>query len=101
MAATIAFDNAKRVASLEEQHNDLLCDSRPSGLVLCSAVCYNAHPRNRPHTAYHNVALSKGVKAKELGLSRGDSEEAYVQCLDPCDITGGGTVRLEISRIHD
>ena len=46
------------------------------------------------------VALSKGVKAKELGLSRGDSEEAYVQCLDPCDITGGGTVRFEISRIH-
>ena len=45
------------------------------------------------------VALSKGIPAKELGLSRGDSEEAYVQCLDPCEITGGGTVRLEISRV--
>ena len=46
------------------------------------------------------VALSKGVQAKELGLSRGDSKEAYVQCLDPCEITGGGTVRLEISRVE-
>lgn len=44
------------------------------------------------------VALSRGVKAKDLGLSRGDSEKAYVQCLDPCDITGGGTVRFSISR---
>lgn len=43
------------------------------------------------------VALSKGVKAKDLGLSRGDSEKAYLQCLDPCEITGGGTVRFEIS----
>jgi uncharacterized repeat protein (TIGR04076 family) len=45
------------------------------------------------------VALSKGVTAKELGLSRGQSEEAYVQCLDPCEITGGGTVIFEISRM--
>jgi uncharacterized repeat protein (TIGR04076 family) len=47
------------------------------------------------------VALSKGVTAKELGLSRGQSEEAYVQCLDPCEITGGGTVLFEISRIAE
>jgi len=47
------------------------------------------------------VALFKGVKPKDLGLSRGDSDEAYVQCLDPCDITGGGTVRFEISRIEE
>ena len=46
------------------------------------------------------VALSKGVLAKELGLARGDSPEAYVQCLDPCEITGGGTVRFEISRME-
>jgi uncharacterized repeat protein (TIGR04076 family) len=45
------------------------------------------------------IALAKGVEAKEIGLSRGDSKEAYVQCLDPCEITGGGTVRLEISRV--
>lgn len=47
------------------------------------------------------VALFKGVKPKDLGLSKGDSDEAYVQCLDPCDITGGGTVRFEISRIEE
>jgi len=46
------------------------------------------------------VALAKGVEAEELGLSRGDSQEAYVQCLDPCEITGGGTVCLEISRVQ-
>jgi uncharacterized repeat protein (TIGR04076 family) len=47
------------------------------------------------------VALSRGIRAKDLGLSRDDSEEAYVQCLDPCEITGGGTVRFEISRIDE
>ena len=46
------------------------------------------------------VALSKGIQARALGLSRGGSREAYVQCLDPCEITGGGTVRFEISRIE-
>jgi len=44
------------------------------------------------------VALAKGVKAKDLGLAKGDSNEAYLQCLDPCDLTGGGTVFFEISR---
>ena len=47
------------------------------------------------------VALSKEVKAKDLGLAKGDSEEAYVQCLDPCELTGGGTVIFEISRLED
>ena len=46
------------------------------------------------------VALAKGIGSKELGLSHGDSREAYVQCLDPCEITGGGTVCLEISRVQ-
>lgn len=45
------------------------------------------------------VALSRGIKPKALGLSRKDGEEAYLQCLDPCEITGGGTVRFEISRV--
>jgi len=45
------------------------------------------------------VAFFKGVKPKDLGLSKGDSEEAYVQCLDPCEITGGGTVHFEISKV--
>lgn len=40
------------------------------------------------------VALSRGISPKELGL--GESETAYVQCLDPCEYTGGGTVIFEI-----
>ena len=44
------------------------------------------------------VALSKGVDPRELGLSR-DGKKAYLQCLDPCDYTGGGTVFFEIERV--
>ena len=40
------------------------------------------------------VALSRGIKPENLGL--GTDNKAYVQCLDPCDITGGGTVIFEI-----
>jgi len=43
------------------------------------------------------VALFRGVAPKSLGLCR-DGEKAYVQCLDPCEHTGGGTVVFEISR---
>lgn len=37
------------------------------------------------------VALSRGVKPIELGLTK-EGKVAYVQCLDPCEFTGGGTV---------
>ena len=40
------------------------------------------------------VALSRGVKPEDLGL--GKNNKAYVQCLDPCENTGGGTVVFEI-----
>ena len=40
------------------------------------------------------VALSRGIKPEDLGL--GKDNKANVQCLDPCDITGGGTVIFEI-----
>jgi len=43
------------------------------------------------------VALSKGVSPQTLGLSGTQEDRAYLQCLDPCDITGGGTVIFEIS----
>ena len=46
------------------------------------------------------VALYRGVDPKELGLSR-DGKSAHVQCLDPCDYTGGGTVILEIEKTED
>ena len=37
------------------------------------------------------VALSRGVSPVELGLAH-EGEVAYLQCLDPCQRTGGGTV---------
>lgn len=43
------------------------------------------------------VALSKGIEPVKLGLSKQqNSSIAYLQCLDPCDYTGGGTVTLQI-----
>lgn len=48
---------------------------------------------------YH-IALSKGVRPEQMGLARKDraDDRAYVQCLDPCDVTGGGTVTFSIER---
>ncbi|MBW2031058.1 MAG: TIGR04076 family protein [Deltaproteobacteria bacterium] len=43
------------------------------------------------------VALYRGVDPRQLRLSRG-GKKAYVQCLDPCDYTGGGTVVFQIER---
>ena len=43
------------------------------------------------------IALYRGIDARELGLSRG-GKKAYVQCLDPCEYTGGGTVLFEIEK---
>jgi len=47
------------------------------------------------------VALSNGVNPKNLGLAKLESsgKSAFVQCLDPCKYTGGGTVYFEIISI--
>ena len=45
---------------------------------------------------YYN-ALFHGVDPRKLGLSK-DENRAFVQCLDPCQHTGGGTVIFEITR---
>ena len=45
------------------------------------------------------IALSRGVSFKELGLTKGDDNVGYVQCLDPgFPYTPGGTVVFEIKR---
>jgi uncharacterized repeat protein (TIGR04076 family) len=44
------------------------------------------------------VALANGVPPKKLGL--GNEELAYVQCPDPSEYTGGGTVVFEIRRVN-
>jgi len=41
------------------------------------------------------VALSEGVDPKVLGLTK-EGNKAYLQCLDPCERTGGGTVIFEV-----
>ncbi len=48
---------------------------------------------------YH-VALYHGVDPQAIGLSK-KGAFAYVQCLDPCKYTGGGTVIFEIKKIED
>ncbi|MBN1694482.1 TIGR04076 family protein [candidate division WOR-3 bacterium] len=44
---------------------------------------------------YYN-AFAKGVSPKELGLGKGKS--IFIQCMDPHDLTDGGTVTMEICR---
>jgi uncharacterized repeat protein (TIGR04076 family) len=44
---------------------------------------------------YYN-AFAKGISPKKLGL--GKEKNLFVQCLDPHDMTDGGTVTMEISR---
>ena len=58
-----------------------------------SGVCMHSLASLMPYY----VALSKGIHPKGLGLSGKNPDCAYVQCLDPCEITGGGTVVFEIS----
>ena len=41
------------------------------------------------------IAIFRGVDPQKLGLSR-HGKNARVQCLDPCEYTGGGTVIFEI-----
>jgi uncharacterized repeat protein (TIGR04076 family) len=63
-------------------------------LSKTDAICMHSLASILP---YYN-ALSKGVSVKELGLAKqsGEDNKAYVQCLDPCKYTGGGTVIFEI-----
>ena len=51
---------------------------------------------------YH-VALAKGVRPDQMGLAHKELKDgkAYVQCLDPCEMTGGGTVTFSIERQED
>ena len=46
---------------------------------------------------YYNV-LRYGVDPFVLGLASKGGMPARIQCLDPCEYTGGGTVIFEIKR---
>lgn len=58
-----------------------------------SQVCMHSLASLMPYY----VALSRGISPQSLGLADADNDKAYLQCLDPCEVTGGGTVLLEIS----
>jgi len=59
-----------------------------------TAICMHSLAAIMPYY----VALNKGVNPVELGLAN-EGDKAYVQCLDPCKYTGGGTVIFEIEKI--
>ena len=45
------------------------------------------------------VPLSHGTSFKELGLTKGEAQKGYVQCLDPGKpYTNGGTVLFEMKK---
>jgi len=58
-----------------------------------STVCMHSLASLMPYY----VALSKGIPPQALGLSGTREDRAYLQCLDPCEVTGGGTVIFEIT----
>lgn len=62
-------------------------------LAETDAVCMHSLASLMPYY----VPLFRGLDPRDLGLSR-DPDRAFVQCPDPCDRTGGGTVVLEIRR---
>jgi len=62
-------------------------------LIAKKPICMHSLASLMPYY----IALSRGLLPEELGLSRGD-DAAYLQCLDPCDYTSGGTVVFRITR---
>ncbi|MGC8872998.1 MAG: TIGR04076 family protein [Chloroflexia bacterium] len=61
-------------------------------LIASSPVCLHALASVLPYY----VALSRGVTPQSLGLA-GPDGAAYVQCLDPQALTGGGTVTFRLT----
>ncbi|MBC7337594.1 MAG: TIGR04076 family protein [Clostridia bacterium] len=73
-----------------------LDDGYRLNLAETNAVCLHSLTSVMPYY----VALYHGVSAAALGLAKGGSgEAAYVQCLDPCHYTGGGTVVFRLERV--
>ena len=48
---------------------------------------------------YH-VALSHDIAPFSIGLNNKDESRAFLQCLDPCAYTGGGTVIFAVEIIR-
>lgn len=54
-----------------------------------------------PSILPYYIALFKEIDPEQLGLSVQELGFAYVQCLNPYEITEGGTVILKIKRLED
>lgn len=68
-------------------------DGYKVSLSKTSAICMHSLSSIMPYY----VALSNGVSPKKLGLTMENANDsAFIQCLDPCKYTGGGTVIFEI-----
>jgi len=65
-------------------------------LVSDIPVCMHALASLMPYYNCLRVSQPKdwGLEGKE------DKEKAYIQCPDPVDYTGGGTVTFEISKVR-
>ena len=63
-------------------------------LSKTSAICMHSVVSIMPYY----IALSNDVSLKKLGLRREETNNnsVFVQCLDPCKYTGGGTVIFKI-----
>lgn len=57
-----------------------------------SSICMHSLSSLMPYY----VALSKGIRPQALGISGPKDDHGYVQCLDPYQLSGGGTVIFEI-----
>lgn len=74
-----------------------------NGYKICSKIPICMHSLGSIMPYY--IPLSRGITPQELGLSNPIAQKntipkAYLQCLDPCKYTNGGTVIFEISRIE-
>ena len=64
-------------------------------LVSNIPVCMHGLASLMPH--YNALAVSQPQKWGLAGKE--DKNKAYIQCLDPAEFTGGGTVTFEITKI--
>jgi len=71
-------------------HEDEIVDGYK--LVAEMPLCMHALQSLAPYY----VALSRGMDPADLGLAGSDGA-AYVQCLDPQEVTRGGTVVFRIA----
>ena len=79
----------------EAGHRIVIDEGYRMNLRETDAVCLHSLASIMPYY----VALSKGVPPTQLGLAN-QRGVACVQCLDPCEHTGGGTVIFEMEVVE-